>query len=174
MSQWLATKRDYKFHTIHRYSCELKSGVIRPIAANEGLKLMQNLYFFSFKRIFSTVLLVLLALGCSKVIATGGAKPLAMTSSNLEILYGFSTTEDKVSFVVTSNGCTKAEHFELDWNKQRDNAYHLTLVRTKKDRCRAMPRAYPIEFPTEQRIDDQTTIIVSNPFGVKANSTKRL
>ncbi|MBE1300295.1 MAG: hypothetical protein GJ680_10375 [Alteromonadaceae bacterium] len=135
---------------------------------------MQNLYLTSFKRIFSTIFLVLLALGCSKVIATSGAKPYATARSNLELVYGFEVTQDKVLFLVNSNGCTKAEHFEINWDAQRNNSYGVTLVRNKIDKCRAMPRAFPIEFPLEQGIDNQTKLIVSNPFGVKTNSNRKL
>lgn len=135
---------------------------------------MQYLYFISFKRIFSTMFLVLLALGCSNVIATSGAMPHATSRLNLELIYGFEVTKDKVLFVVNSNGCSKPEDFELNWDAHPNNTYSLTLMRTKTDRCRAMPRAFPIEFPLEHGIDKHTKLIVSNPFGVKTDSNSRL
>lgn len=54
-------------------------------------------------------------------------------------LYGITLLETKVQFRVRSNGCTKPEDFEIAL-KEADQFASLSIVRTKVDRCRRMPR----------------------------------
>ena len=56
-----------------------------------------------------------------------------------EIIYGFVTTPDTITFQVRSGGCTGKESFRLDVTTDNLNVTLpvLTLVRTKPDNCRA-------------------------------------
>lgn len=64
----------------------------------------------------------------------------------LEPVYKFEPKARQVSFVVKSHGCTLPEHFELKQNLNAKGQLELALLRLKQDRCRAMPRAFPISF----------------------------
>lgn len=69
----------------------------------------------------------------------------------IETLYGIQLHKDKLTVRVKSNGCTKAEHFGVQAKAELDH-HLLTVVRTKADRCRKMPRIISIE------LDSPTTV----------------
>lgn len=95
-----------------------------------------------FSRLFLIVLLVT------------GLNPMAYSTqevdnhfTNIEPIYGFEVMRNKVKFVVISRGCTKREHFSLQMNASEHGHTELTLVRNKRDLCRAKPKRVQIELP---------------------------
>lgn len=92
----------------------------------------------------SAVVLSILACSHSNVslhkLLTQGEK------SQLEPVYSFTAKPSQVSFIVRSHGCTLPEHFTLKQNVNAKGQLELALLRLKQDRCRAMPRAFPIQF----------------------------
>ena len=82
-----------------------------------------------------------------------------------EPLYAIGFEADSVSIEVRSQGCTKAEHFRLDWldNDSADQGtLKLRVVRTVPDRCRAKPSK--IKLQISLNLPDNRVIHVDNRF----------
>ncbi|WP_372769470.1 hypothetical protein [Pseudoalteromonas sp.] len=83
--------------------------------------------------------------------------------NNLEKIYSFDVTSEKLLFVVKSTGCTSKEDFELLYQVHQGK-YEFALKRLKPDMCRAMPRAYPVSFKLPAIGVSIDNIIVLNPI----------
>ena len=99
-----------------------------------------------FVKLFTLSALVMSSAGCSHSTPPLSSQLTKVEHSQLEIVYNFTHKSDRVSFVVESYGCTMAEHFELKQSVNAEGKLELALLRLKKDRCRAMPRAFPVNF----------------------------
>ena len=91
--------------------------------------------------IFITLSLTLTMIG----FAQASSKSSSPKSGTLEPLYGLSFSSGNVEILVTSNGCTKAEHFELK-SKKVEGQKLITIEKIKKDRCRAMPKIITVRL----------------------------
>lgn len=70
----------------------------------------------------------------------------------------------KLEIEVLSNGCTRAEDFRVDVRRAAKRQI-LSLVRVKRDMCRAMARPVKIDFETERlALATQLPIQVANPI----------
>lgn len=70
-----------------------------------------------------------------------------------EPLYGISI-QQQLTIQVNSNGFTRAEHFKTDISQDEDLP-QLRILRTKSDRCRAMPRVIDITLPLPDELNGQ-------------------
>jgi len=60
-------------------------------------------------------------------------------SNKLSSLYGIEVDKNRIHFEVISSGCTKADDFQVALN-QSIVPVSLSIIRTRPDRCRGMPR----------------------------------
>lgn len=97
-------------------------------------------------KLFSLSALVLSISACSHSNPPLMSQLTKNEQSQLETVHRFSTTSNQVAFVVKSHGCTLPEHFELKQSLSDKGKLQLALLRLKQDRCRAMPRAFPVHF----------------------------
>lgn len=77
----------------------------------------------------------------------------AGTPSKSEPLYGLSISENTLSILVKSTGCTKPADFHVEVvNEAQVNV--LSISRIKKDRCRAMSRivATDLELTADKKL----------------------
>ena len=106
--------------------------------------------------------LVLSVIGCSHTQATLADQLSPSDKSKLAKVYQFKAKTNQVSFVVKSHGCTLPEHFELKQGVNKQGNKQLALIRLKQDRCRAMPRAFPVNFKLERPIADPQKVELLN------------
>jgi len=66
----------------------------------------------------------------------------------IETLHGLQVTENEVTIVVTSSGCTKKQDFIVVSDKSQPTT--ATFIRLIPDFCKAAPRPYPIKFSFEE------------------------
>lgn len=85
-------------------------------------------------------------------------------SGKLEVLSG-AVFDDQLTVQVKSNGCTKAEHFEVS-SEERDGEHVLSIMRIRPDRCRAMPRVIELQLPLPENI--QSPFRLENPFRIES------
>lgn len=85
-------------------------------------------------------------------------------NSELEPLYSFDVKGHRLTIMVQSFGCTKVEHFELNSQLGDNGEQFATVVRTKPDLCRAMPRLMPISMRLQYDSLDYA-VMVTNPVG---------
>ena len=66
----------------------------------------------------------------------------------IETLHGLNVTENTVTILVTSTGCTKKEDFIVVSDKSQPTT--ATFIRLIPDFCKAASRPYPIKFSIEE------------------------
>lgn len=66
----------------------------------------------------------------------------------IEVLNGIQVTEQSVTIIVESNGCTQKEDFIAVLSKAEPP--EVTFIRLQPDLCRAAPRPLPIKFTLEE------------------------
>lgn len=93
--------------------------------------------------------------------------------ANLEDVYQFTVKSNQVSFVVKSNGCTLPEHFELKQHVTNSGRLKLALIRLKQDRCRAMPRAFPVAFKLDRKSARKRDIKLLNKIETEIQLPRR-
>lgn len=118
------------------------------------------LSFFS----VSTLTLTGCITGCSYHV-----KPLSEQLSEIQKhqfaeVYEYAVKSPRVSFIVKSHGCTLAEDFELKQSSGKHGKLEIALIRLKKDRCRAMPRAFPVSFPLINSEATMVDVVLLNPI----------
>ena len=111
--------------------------------------------------VFFVLLFTLVATACSST--TLSNKMTETERNNLEKIYSFDVTSEKLLFVVKSTGCTSKEDFELLYQGHQGK-HEFALKRTKTDMCRAMPRAYPVSFKLPAMGVSLDNIKVLNPI----------
>jgi len=88
-------------------------------------------------------------------------------------VFGFTAAPSELKFLVKSNNCSYARHFDLDIKPVTDNSkshtYEVTLSRNTIDRCRAMPRLVEISKPLETPLPDNAIIKLTNSFTVNSH-----
>jgi len=105
-------------------------------------------------------LITLFIVGCS---ASGANNP--DTEKTAETLYGYRWHSHVLLIDVMSTGCTKAEHFSLNWL----DANTLVIQRDKADRCRKAANIKTLSFSTQRKPGQ--IISIKNP--VKAQKLKQ-
>ncbi|MCU7917500.1 MAG: hypothetical protein KZQ95_03980 [Candidatus Thiodiazotropha sp. (ex Epidulcina cf. delphinae)] len=109
------------------------------------------------KQITTTVLSVIL------IIASGCHATAKSANPIVESLHGISVTANSLSFAVTSNGCTRKEHF--GFIVQPATVPQLTIVRKRPDNCRRKRHVIELEYPLPMvGIDGKKAIAISNPL----------
>ena len=119
----------------------------------------------NYLRALAAGIIVAFIYGCNHT-----AKPLEqqLTAEQVNALvkvYQFEVKAAQITFVVTSNGCTQPEHFELKQQYLSDGSGELALLRLKADCCRAMPRPYAVSFKLDQGSVGKADIRLLNPMG---------
>jgi len=106
-----------------------------------------------------SILLIISATGCvasdallsTTVQASESIKPSTDTTKTSKLprldLHGIETKGKQLSLQVMSNGCTKAESFQLIWQEN-----NLTVQRLKPDHCRRMPHKIWLTFELPTKI----------------------
>ena len=84
---------------------------------------------------------ILLTLGLTMLVSY----TIAGDKNTAEILYGIQLNKEQLEIRVKSTGCTKPEHFKVETKAEADHQ-QLLIVRTKTDRCRAMPRIITVNL----------------------------
>lgn len=69
----------------------------------------------------------------------------AGTLPKSEPLYGFSISENTITILVKSTGCTKPADFHIEVVSEAQESL-VSVSRIRRDRCRAMPRIVPIDL----------------------------
>ncbi|MCK4906321.1 MAG: hypothetical protein KAS64_02155 [Spirochaetes bacterium] len=91
-------------------------------------------------------------------------------AENPETILGFSTDYDKgnITIYVVSTGCTKKGDFRFDY---KGNV--LTIVRTRRDACKAMPEKISLTFNLKEvGIKSNIPFRISNKIVVNLNLAK--
>lgn len=88
--------------------------------------------------------IISLTLSASCSIA-GDMRNTGAIGQSAEALYGIQLKQDTIAINVKSNGCTKAEHFDVQLSAEHDQQA-LLIVRNKPDRCRKMPKIIRVEL----------------------------
>lgn len=112
---------------------------------------------------------ILLLCSCSPATSGGNVSTLSttITPHTVEPIYGFEAQTTALQFVVRSNGCTDITHFDLLLSEATDEDYAVTLVRNKRDKCKAMPKMLTLQLPLERRLTTASKLVLNNPFAVK-------
>ena len=72
----------------------------------------------------------------------------------------FDYVKKEISIIVVSNGCTQKSDFQFKIEKN-----NITIIRKKKDNCKAMPEPKQIMFSfKETGIDENKTYTIKNRF----------
>ena len=111
--------------------------------------------------------LCLFILSLLLILASCAKTPLKETltsaqSNQLEKIYNVDIKPGVISFVVRSHGCTLNSDFKL-LQQSQGREREFALLRLKQDRCRAMPRAFPVTFSLDKPITDKSKVQVINP-----------
>lgn len=119
-------------------------------------------------------MLLMTSLGLSSTLMAGckmtetsdssSSKEPVVVNSEQEPLYSFDTEGDRLTIVVQSFGCTKAEHFELNTQLDENDKQIVTIMRNKPDLCRAMPRLMPVSMRLEYN-SQRHPVSMTNPVG---------
>jgi hypothetical protein len=99
------------------------------------------------------------------------ASPAWAGDERPEVLLGLSTDFDagKVVFSVASSGCTAKADFRAQLNENT-----LTLFRTRRDSCKAMPSKVPIAFTLKELgLSPNQPFALGNRIIVNENLTER-
>lgn len=111
------------------------------------------------KKMMMLVFIIILIASCKNL-----SREAVALDNDLEPIYGFDFSPIKVSFKVKSHGCTRAEDFIviLDTHEKFEG---LSILRTKKDLCRRMPKIIELELPiTSLNVEPDSKIYLKNPF----------
>ncbi|MFK8048396.1 MAG: hypothetical protein AB8B81_08185 [Halioglobus sp.] len=81
----------------------------------------------------------------------------------MEPLHSVSISTSSLKISVTSNGCTKKEHF--DFVIEPGDVKQLSIVRNKYDGCRRVPNQVSFKYAlTEIGLSEKEAVIVRNPI----------
>lgn len=117
--------------------------------------------------------LILSLAACSHSKSTSQMQLTEAEIAQVEDVYQFTVKSKQVSFVVKSHGCTLPEHFKLKQHVTNSGRLKLALLRLKQDRCRAMPRAYPVSFKLDRRIINKHDIYLLNKIETEIQLPRR-
>jgi hypothetical protein len=106
------------------------------------------------------------ALLCTLVLfSCRSAVPLNKTETENILSVSFDYDKQEFRITVVSNGCTVKEDFSIQQNKNQ-----ITVVRKKKDNCKAMPEPLNISWSfKEAGIDPAGTYSIQNLFIANPN-----
>lgn len=108
-----------------------------------------------------------LFLGCGLFV--NACMPLQSNANDdkaIETLYSFSAVSENLEIGVKSSGCTKSEDFStyVVWGENED---HLSIVRTKPDRCRRMPMIKRVIISVDPaKLKSGRSVVLDNPVAV--------
>jgi hypothetical protein len=79
-----------------------------------------------------------MAYGLSLCVFVMPATPAHPQSSDddLPVLYGIRLDDARVAIEVVSFGCTDASYFSVQLESASSDAYHLSILQNRRDRCR--------------------------------------
>lgn len=97
-------------------------------------------------------------------------KNIERKEGDLETLYNIEIREDSIWATVKSNGCTSEKNFKLELTAINEQRFSASIIRTKSDFCRAMPRIVSIELFSEQLANN---IVINNAFAVKTDNLRK-
>ena len=88
----------------------------------------------------------------------------------MESLHSISISTSSLKISVTSNGCTKKEHF--DFVLEPGDVKRLSIVRNKHDGCRRAPNQVSFKYAlTEIGLSEKDAVIVRNPIAAFKKQT---
>lgn len=96
--------------------------------------------------------------------------------SNLATLYRWELKDNSIWFLTRSTGCTNKQHFRLEAESspsKTDDTLLVSIVRVKRDLCKAMPRTIAFELPLTSPMDKNQKVIVTNPVSEKPKKSPR-
>lgn len=84
---------------------------------------------------------------------------------DLGTVYGATVFNDRVTFRVTSNGCTNESYFDTDVDSRSGNRFAVSIDRTRADNCRArLPEGVEVSYSfAELGLPDGADVTVLNP-----------
>jgi predicted peroxiredoxin len=90
---------------------------------------------------------------------------VAATTGNVEKLLGVTASKAGLTFAVASGGCTDKDSFVLTSSEG-----NVLLVRTRIDRCEAMPHVKQVHYTNDDLktvgVENGKTVLVGNPVMV--------
>lgn len=119
--------------------------------------------------VITVAIWVSLTQGCSANATQPNGVGSVAKPQQLETIYGFTPRRDSIKLLVKSHGCTQKEDFTLHIDEYETSSYVITVEREKPDRCRALPRLFPVELTLSQSLPENVTIQLSNPFGLQSS-----
>jgi hypothetical protein len=123
------------------------------------------------------ILLVCYLSGCSSHSLEKSAIPLEnnieIYQGSLETLYNVEIRKNAIWATVKSNGCTSEKNFQLQLTILDEQQLSASIIRTKADFCRAMPRIVSIELFSEQLVNNTSDVIINNTLAAKSDSLRK-
>jgi len=92
---------------------------------------------------------------------------------SLAIIYGFDVKKEALWFLVKSNGCTKENNFTLTSKTVDNKTTEFSLLRSKRDLCRGLPKIISITMPINNADTDDNHYVIANPISPKPERIKR-
>jgi hypothetical protein len=114
------------------------------------------------KKLISPLAIIFAIVSCKSISGEPNVE-----NSTLEPLYGIDISVDTVSFNVKSFGCTHAEDFVLilDSDAGESGETGISILRTKRDLCRRMPKVIEIDLAIDAlKIAPESQIKLKNPL----------
>ncbi|MDD5168328.1 MAG: hypothetical protein PHN75_05885 [Syntrophales bacterium] len=103
------------------------------------------------------------------VFLLGLVPPVNAAETTEEVLLGVKMTPKDIEFQVKTGGCTEKKDFSIEINKgiTGNPPYQLTVVRKKKDDCKAfMPEGTIVQFSKKELgLPDGIKLTITNKFG---------
>jgi hypothetical protein len=120
-----------------------------------------------------SILFICYLSGCSSHLLAKSAlaqeNNIEIKKSNLETLFNVEIRTNSIWATVKSNGCTSEKNFKLQLTVIDKEQLSASIIRTKADFCRAMPRIISIELFSEQLVKN-TGVIINNSFSVRSDN----
>jgi hypothetical protein len=110
------------------------------------------------------------------ILATPARPQNPRADDSLPVLYGIKLDGARVAIDVVSSGCTDASHFSVRLDPELPDAYRLSVIRHRQDRCRmgahivtltldipAVPNPPGADFLLMNRLATSVTLRRSDP-----------
>lgn len=90
-------------------------------------------------------------------------KSTIVKKPTMEPLHAVSITDSTITISVTSNGCTKKEHF--DFVADAEHSHQFIVVRNKYDGCRRVPERLSFKYAfSEIGLAEKIDVTIKNPI----------